>query len=200
MADARAIYCGLCESKVRPKRQWSIATIEPPHLGGPEAAHLAKRRRPARNELREPDLSGYSTLELLQVDGRCSQFDISIRQYVRDGVTVKEDEELGHYMNRFPSTNPGDAVKQHETQMKYLFTDKSTMRLGYRQLEVDAEEMVVLTCPYCRFHRRLKLQFIAKQYNNVLDTGGRLVLSSSGLELRGGGMKVSRPPKAPKLQ
>jgi len=131
-------------------------------------------------------------MEHLQVDHRLSQFDISIRQYVRDGATVKEADEIEYYAARFPLTDSEQLEKQHETQMRYLFTDTSGVRIAYYLLEADDEKMVVLKCPYCQFQRKFKLQFVENQYNKVLDTGGRLVLSSSGLEVRGSGRRVHR--------
>ena len=193
MADARPVFCGQCEANVRPERQWTVATIEPPHFGGPEAARLSNRRRPTRDDQGNPDLSGFSVVERLLVDGQLSQFEISIRQYVQNGATVKEDEELEFYALQFPLTDSDEVAKQHKKQMQYLFTDRSEVRLAYYLLKADAKKMVVLNCPYCGFFKRLSLKFIEKQYNKVLDVGGRLVLSSSGLEIRGGGATVRRP-------
>ncbi len=198
MAAARHVFCGQCEANVRPKRQWIIATIEPPHLGGPEAAHLRRRRRLTKDGDGKPDLSGLSTMERLLVDHRQGQFDISIRQRIRDGVTVKEAFEKEYFAAHFPRTDSDELDKQHQKQMKYLFTDKSEVRLAYYLLETDVKKMVVLRCPYCHFQRRLKLSNIEKKYFVVFETGGRLVLSSSGLDVRVDGKNVLRPNQHPR--
>jgi hypothetical protein len=194
MREARPVSCGRCEVKFRRQGRRAVAMIERPHLGGPEAAYLPNRRRPRKDKNGIPDLRDFSKMELLLVDDRFSQFDIVIRQYVRDGRTVKEDEEREFYASKFPLTDPEQQAQQHETQMQYLFTYASPNRLAYFLLEPDADQVVELTCPYCDSLKKVNLQIIEQQFNDVLETGGHLVLGTSGLEIRGGGEIIHRPP------
>src|ERR1700728_4660184 len=91
MKDARQIYCGECMRRFPQEDLHVIASVEPPHLGGPEPGN--PRKRLTRKEDGSPNLSNLTEMEHFLVDETYSQWEISIRQHVRDGKKVDLEVE-----------------------------------------------------------------------------------------------------------
>jgi hypothetical protein len=184
MRRARPIYCGECVRNF-PNEDWRvIASIEPPHLGGSERGN--PRKRLTRDKDGKPDLSELSPSEHLLIDHRFSQWKPSIRQYVRDGKRADELKEGAWFATQYPLSEPSEMAEQNEAQMRFLHTKASTDRFAYYLLEPDGKKKVEVMCPYCRFSKRIRIEYAAKCLDEVLKTGGHLVLDSEGLEIRGG--------------
>jgi hypothetical protein len=184
MKDARQIYCGECMRRF-PQEDWHvIASVEPPHLGGPEPGN--PRKRLTRNEDGSPNLSNLTQTELLLVDGTFSQWEVSIRQHVRNGKRTDVEAEKQWYVDRFPHTDPSQMEKLNSTQLQYQHTTASKDRVAYRLLVPDEKHMVELQCPNCGFHVRVKVRVVERILYEALENGGHIVLGSRGLSIRGG--------------
>jgi len=168
-----------------PQEDWHvIASVEPPHLGGPEPGN--PRRWLTRNEDGSPDLSNLTQMELLLVDGTFSQWEILIRQHVRDGRRTDVEAEQRWYADRFPRTDPSQLDKLNETQFQHQHTTASKDRVAYRLLVPDDKHMVELQCLNCSFRKRVNVRFVEKRLYEALEGGGHMVLESRGLSVRGG--------------
>jgi hypothetical protein len=125
------------------------------------------------------------------VDGTFSQFEVSIRQHVRDGKKIDVEEEQRWYANRFPRTDPSQMDKLNETQFQYQHTKASKDRVAYRLLVPDDKRMVELHCQNCGFRKRLKVHFVERRLYEALEGGGHMILGSRGLSIRGGRRNAS---------
>ena len=182
--DARQIFCGECMRKF-PRKDWHvIASVEPPHLGGPEPGN--PRKRLLRNADGSPDLSNLTQMELLLVDKTRSQWEVFIRQHVRNGERVDIEAEQSWYADRFPRTDPSQMDEPNKTQSHYQHTTVSKDRVAYRLLAPDAKHMVELHCPDCRFSKRVNVRVVERFLYEAFEYGGHIVLGSRGLSIRGG--------------
>jgi hypothetical protein len=125
-------------------------------------------------------------MELLMVDKKRSQWEVSIRQHVRNGLRVDLEEERQWYFDRFPRTDLSEMDKLHETQLRYQHTTASKDRVAYRLLAPDVKNMVELHCENCGFRKRVKLRVVERSLYETLENGGHIILENRGLFVRGG--------------
>jgi hypothetical protein len=125
-------------------------------------------------------------MEKLLVDSRFSQWEISIRQHVRDGKRIDVEAEQRWYADRFPRTDPSEMDKLNETQSHFQHTTASPDRVAYRLLAPDDQHMVELQCPDCTFRKRVDVRVVERFLYDALGNGGHIILGSRGLSIRGG--------------